>query len=410
MTNEINIDFTAFRHVDLARHWREATPVQGQARLTERHESHLEKALQMPMYKNLPTVGFEYDLKQFRNHDGRFVVQIKRSNQSNHCINKHVKHLSPGEMDAFCANIFDKATQSLGDLPKSGVEDFWAKVAQKVGIKLRHDTVETLAFWDWAMKIVAARIVYGQKEDQERFQGLSALDITGDIDMTDQTNTHEPDLKSLSLTAQAVDKFLAVGVSKYGSIPKKLKAITRHHTFIPPAKPRATRRSKKGSAPAKKVNKNDEAHQSHLPTKLTVNNGNTIRLSRSEFGSQIGAGEPAWWGSINSPRTSKGNPTHGWTPTELQRQEVTAQGSSGQAGSVDDLVIGIHGTTIKDETKGPQVLTNLAIRTVNPLKRRHSDDEGAEDSAVDDQPMAKMQKVSENHAEASGSPSQLDEA
>lgn len=409
MTNDTKIDFSAFRHVDLATHWREATPVQRQASLTERHERQLEKALQMPMYKNLPTVGFEYDLKQFRNHDGRFVVQIKRSNQSNHCINKHVKHLSPGEMDAFCANIFDKATQFLGDLPKSGVEEFWAKVAQESGIKLRQGTVETVAFWDWAMKIVAARIVYGQKEGQE-FQSLSIPNITGDIDMNDQTNTNEADLESLSLTAQVVDKFLVAGVAKYGAIPKKLKAITRHHTFIPPAKPRANRRSKKGSAPAKKVNKNAEAHHSHLPGKLTVNTGNTIRLRRSEFGSQIGAGEPAWWGSINSSRTSKGIPTHGRTPAEFQRQEVTAQGRSGQASTVDDLVIGIHGTTIEDDTKAPQVLTNLAIRTANPLKRRHSDDEGAEDSTFDHRPMAKMQKVSENQVEVSGSPSQLDEA
>lgn len=401
MTNDTKIDFSAFRHVDLATHWREATPVQRQAPLTERHERHLEKALQMPMYKNLPTVGFEYDLKQFRNHDGRFVVQIKRSNQSNHCINKHVKHLSPGEMDAFCANIFDKATQFLGDLPKSGVEEFWAKVAQESGIRLRQGTVETVAFWDWAMKIVAARIVYGQKEGQE-FQSLSIPNMAGDIDMTDQTNTNEADLEPLSVTAQAVDKFLVAGVAKYGAIPKKLKAITRHHTFIRPPKPRANKRSKKGSTSAKKATKNAETHHSHLPGKLTVNTGNTIRLRRSEFGSQIGAGEPAWWGSINSPRTSKGIPTQGRTPTELQRQEVTAQGRSGQTGTVDDLVIGIHGTTIENDTKAPQVLTNLAIRTVNPLKRRHSDDERAEDSAVDGQPMAKVQKVSENHVEASG--------
>lgn len=409
MTNETKIDYAACRHVDLAKHWREATSVERQAPLTERHERHLEKALQMPMYKNLPTVGFEYDWKQFQNHDGGFVVQIKRSNQSNHCINKHVKHLSPGEMDAFSANIFDKATQFLDDLPKSGVEDFWAKVAQEVGIKLRHGTVETLAFWDWAMKIVAARIVYGQKEDQE-VQSLSAPDITGDIDMTDQTNTHEADLESLSLTAQAVDKFLSAGVAKYGARPKKLKAITRHHTFIPPPMPRANKRSKKGSASAKKVTKNAEVHHSHLPAKLTVNTGNTIRLRRSEFGSQVDAGEPAWWGSISSPRTSKGIPTHGWTPTELQQQEVTAQGSGGQAGTVDDLVIGIHGTTIEDDTKAPQILTNLAIRTANPLKRRHSDDEGAEDSTLDHRPITKMQKFSENEVETSGSASHLHEA
>lgn len=410
MTNETKIDYTAFRHVDLAKHWREANPVQEQARLTERHESHLEKALRMPMYKNLPNVGFEYDWKQFRNHDGLFVVRIKGSDHSSHCINKHVKHLSTKEMDAFCAKIFDKATQFLGNLSKSGVEDFWTKVAQKFGIKLRQGTVETMAFCDWVTKIVAARILCGQKEGQEKCQSLSAPETFGDIDMTDQTNTYEADLEPLSLTAQAVDKFLEVGVSKYGATPKKLKAITRHHTFIPPAKPRATRRSKKGSAPAKKVNKNAEADHSHLPGKLTVNTGNTILPRRSELGSQIGAGEPAWWGSINSPRTSKGIPTHGWTPNELQQQEVTAQGSSSQAGTIDDLVIGIHDTTIEDETKGPQVLNNLAIRTVNPLKRRHIDDEGAEGSAVEGQPMAKVQKVSENHVEGSGSASQLHEA
>lgn len=404
MTNEINIDYTAFRHVDLATHWRKATPVQEQARLTERHERRLEKALQMPMYNNLPTVGLKYDWKQFRNHDGLFVVRIKGSDQSNHCINNHVKCLSPEEMDAFCAKVFDKATQFLNNLSESRVEVFWGKIAQEFEIQFRPGTLETRAFCDWVMKIVAARILFGQKEGQKELQSLSAPDIEGDIEMTDQANTYEADLEPLSLTAQAVDKILAVGVSRYGSIPKKLKVITRHHTFIPPAKPRATRRSKKGSAPAKKATENAEAHHSHLPGKLTVNTWNT------NFGSQIGAGEPAWWGSINSPRTSKGIPTHGWTPNELQQQEGTAQGSSGQAATVDDLVIGIYGTTIEDDTKAPQVLTNLAIRTVNPLKRRHSDDEGAEDSAGDGQPTAKVQKVSENHFESTGSPSQLDEA
>lgn len=409
MANETNIDYTAFRHVDLAKHWREAMPVQEQARLTERHESHLETALQMPMYKNLPTGGFEYNWKQFRNHDGLFVVRVKGSGQSKHCINKHVKRLSPEEMDAFCAKIFDKATQFLGNLSKLGVEDFWAKVAQEFGIKLQQGTVETLAFWDWAMKIVAARIVYGQKDGQEEFQSLSAPDIAGDIDMTDQTDASEADLKSFSITAQAVDKFLAVGVSKYGAIPKKLKAITRHHNFIHPTKPRPNKPSKKGSALAK-ATENAQVHRSHLQAKLTANAGNKIRLRRSEFGSHVGAGGPAWWGSINSPQTSKEIRSHGCLPTELQQQEVTAQGGSGQAGTLDDLVIGIHGTTIDDGTKAPQVLTNLAIRTVNPLKRRHSDNEGGEDSTGYGKPLAKMQKVSENHVETLASPSQLDGA
>lgn len=410
MTNETNIDYTAFRHIDLAKHWREARPVQEQARLTERHESHLKTALQMPMYNNLPTVGFEYDWKQFRNHDGLFVVRIKGSGHLNNCINNHVKRLSPEEMDAFCAKVFDRATQSLNNLSKSGVEAFWGKIAQEFGIPIRPGTVEIRAFCDWVMKIVAARILYGQKQGQEESQSLSAPDIAGDIDMTDQTNMYEADLKPLSFTAQAVDRFLAVGVSKYGAIPKKLRAITRHYTFIPPTKPRPSKPSKKGSAPAKNVTKNAQIHDSYLPGKLTVNTGNTIRLRRSEFGSQVGAGEPAWWGSINTPRTSKEIPNHGWTPTELQRQEVTAQGGSGQGSTLDDLVIGLHGTTIEDGTKAPQVLTNLAIRTVNPLKRRHSDNEGGEDTTGYGQPLAKMQKVSESHVETTSSPSQLDEA
>lgn len=410
MTNETNIDYTAFRHVDLAKHWREARPVQEQTRLTERYESHLETALQMRMYKNLPTVGFEYDWKQFRNHDGLFVVRIKGSRHLKNCINNRVKRLNPEEMDAFCAKVFDKATQSLNNLAKSGVEDFWGKIAHEFGIQIRPGTVEILAFCDWVMKIVAARILYGQKEGQEEFQSLSKSDIAGDIDMTDQGNTYEADPKSLSLTAEAVDKFLAVGVSKYGAIPRKLKAVTRHHTFIVPTKPRPSEPSKKGSAPAKKVTKNAQVHDSHLPVKLTVNTGSTIRLRRSEFGSHVGAGGPAWWGSINSAQISKEISRYPWTPNELRRQEDIARSGSGQAGTLDDLVVGIHGTTIEDDTKAPQVLRNLAIRTANPLKRRHNDDEGGEDSAVDGQPLAKMRKVSESHVETSGSPSQLDEA
>ncbi|KAI7784394.1 hypothetical protein LA080_010177 [Diaporthe eres] len=327
------------------------------------------------MYKNLPTAGFKYDWNQFRNHDGLFVVRVRGHAHSNH-INNHVKHLKPDEMDTFCAEVFDKATELLDDLSSTGVEHFWAKVAQDLGIQLLARTAQSLAFWGWAMKLVAARIAFGQ-------EGLTVSDAAGDIEMSDQPNREVSHREPLNLAAQAVDKFLAVGISKYGGSPKKLRAITRHHEIVAPIRVGPEKPAMNGSAPAKNASKNSHTgtHDSHLQLRPTP--------------------------SIKSTNTSP--PVTIWFSNGAQHHAGTVQGSSGQAGAVDDLIIGMHGTAIEDATRAPQVLADLAIRTVNPSKRRHEDTEGAEDGGRGDQPLAKMAKVSRSHADTSGSPSQVDE-
>lgn len=413
MAGEFKIDYASFRHVGLTRPWRGDMGVREQGPLTEQHENHLEAALQMPMYKSLPTAGFKYDWEQFRNHDGLFVFRIKGSDQLEHSINNHVKHFSPEEMDAFCAKVFDMSTEFLGNLENlsiSGAEGFWAKFYQELGIQTPEGKVEALAFWDWVVKLVEARILYGREQSHKELQNLSVSDTAGDTDMSDQPNTYESDPKPLSLAAQAVDKFLALGISKYDSISKKLKEIRRNHTIIAPNKPGLGSPSKEDYALAKKPPKNAEVHNSNLPVNLTPTSGNTTRLRRSAFGSQVVAGGPAWWGFINRPQIPKEASRYRWIPTEVQRQEVTAQSSSGQRGVVDDLVIGMHGATIEHGAKAPQLLTNLAVRTVNPLKRRHNDAEKNNDGATGEQPVAKMAKVSNKHAETSVPPSQLEEA
>ncbi|KAK7716738.1 hypothetical protein SLS64_002443 [Diaporthe eres] len=384
----IDIDYGVFRHVDLTKHWRE-TMAEEEARLTKQHESHLKTALQMPMYKNLPTAGFKYDWNQFRNHDGLFVVRVRGHVHSNH-INNHVKQLKPEEMDMFCAEVFDKATALLDNLSSTGVEDFWAKVAQDVGIQLPAGTAQSLAFWDWAMKLVAARIAFGQ-------ESLTVSDAAGDIKMSDQPNSEVSDLEPLNLAAQAVDKFLAVGISKYGGNPKKLRAITRHHDIVAPSKARRNKTTKKGSARAKNALTNTHTQNSRLQDGPIPSTKGTVRLRRSQFGSQVGAGEPAWWGFLSRPKILGEISRPRRISDGPQNHAETAQGSGGQVGAVDDLVIGMHGTRIEDATRAPRVLADLAVRTVNPLKRRH--DEGAEDSGTDDQPQAKMAKVSPSHAD-----------
>lgn len=393
----IDIDYGVFRLIDLAKHWREAM-AEGEIRLTKQHENHLKAALQMPMYKNLPTGGFKYDWIQFRNHDGLFLVRLRGSAP---IINNHVKHLNAKEMDTFCAEVFYMATELLEDLSNTGGEDFWAKVAQELGIQLPVETAQRRAFWDWAMKLVAARIECGQ-------ENLAASDAAGDIKMSDQPNTDVPDREPLSLAAQAVDKFLAVGIWKYGDIPKKVTAITRHHSVIAPNKPGPDKPAKKGSAPLANAPKNTHTHNSDPQVGPTPSTKSTIRLRRSEFGSQVGAGHPAWWGFVSRPKTLEEISRHRRIPDETQHHAETEQGSSVQAGAVDDLVIGMHGTKIEDATRAPRVLADLALRTVNPLKRRHDDTEGAEDTAIGEQPMAKMAKVSPSHADTSGPPSQVD--
>ncbi|KAG6368636.1 hypothetical protein INS49_002849 [Diaporthe citri] len=395
-----DVDYGVFRHVDLTKHWREAV-AEEENRLTKQNETYLKTAPRMAMCKNLPTAGFKYDWNQFRNHDGLFVVRVRGSIHSNH-INNHVKHLNPKEMDTFCAEAFDKASEVLDGLASIGPEDFWAKVAQDLGIQLPAGTAQTRGFWDWAMKLVAARIVGIQ-------EGLPACDAAGDIEMSDQPNKNMSDREPLSLAAQAVDNFLAVGIWKYGDMPKKVTAITRHHVIIAPNKSGPDKPAKKGSAPAKNAPKNTHAHNSHMQVGPTASSKSTIRIRRSEFGSQVGAGQPAWWGFISRLKSLEEISRPRRIPDGSQNHAETAKGGCVQAGAVDDLVIGMHGTTIEGATRTPQVLADLAIRTVNPLKRRHDDTEEAEDSGIGDQPLAKMAKVSQSHAHTSGSPSQVDE-
>lgn len=392
----IDIDYDVFRHVDLTKHWRELM-AEEETRVTKQHESYLKIALKMPMYKNLPTAGFKYDWNQFRNHDGLFIVRVRGSS---HIINGHVRRLNLEEMDTFCAEVFDKATELLDNLSSTGVEDFWVKVAQELGIQLPAGTAQSLAFWDWAMKLVAARIAFSQ-------EGLTVYDAAGDIEMSDQPNKEMSDQEPPSLTAQAVDKFLAVGISKYGNSPKKLRAITRHHNIVAPSKPGPDKPAKKDSARAKNAPKDTHTYNSHLQLGPTPSSKSTVRLRRSEFGSQVGAGQPAWRGFISRPKIVEETSRPRRIPDGAQNHTKTVQGSSGQAGVVDDLIIGMHGTAIADATRAPQVLADLTIRTVNPLKRRH--DEGAEGSGTDDQPQAKMAKIFPSYADASGSPSQVDE-
>lgn len=305
-------------------------------------------------------------------------------------------------MDTFCAEVFDKATELLDDLSSTGVEDFWAKVAQDLGIQLPAETAQRLAFWDWAMKLVAARIECGQ-------ESLKAFDAAGDIKMSDQPKMEVSDREALSLAAQAIDKFLAVGIWKYGDSRKKLTAITRHHSIVTPNKLGPEKPAKKGSAPARNVHKNTLTYNSNTQVGPTPPTKSTMRVRRSEFGSLVGVGHPAWWGFISRPKTLEDISRPGRIPDGAQHQAKTVQASSGQAGTVDDLVIGMHGTTIEDATRAPRVLANLAVRTVNPLKRRHDDTEGAEDSGTDDEPQTKMAKISSSHADTSGSTSQVDE-
>lgn len=400
MADKFTIDFGIFRYVDLAARWRETT-AEEQTRLMKQHESYLETALRMPMYRNLPTGGFKFDWKSFQNHDGLFILLPKRSDDSNQIINNHVKYLTLEQMDTFCAAIFDKATEVLEDLSRVGAEDFWGNVAEDMGIQFSARTAGNAVFWDWAMKLVAARIVCGQGDSHEKNQSLTACDTAGDIEMSDQQNKNMPYREPLSLTAQAVDKFLKSGISRYGKLPKRVKAITRHHNVIIASKPRPDKASNKGAATAKKALKDTRAHKPFLPTSLTPGIEHPIRLRRSGFGSLVGAGQPAWWGSINRPKSPKEISTPQPAPAESQHHAVIGQGSSSQAGTVDDLIVGMHTTAIERAAQAPQVLANLAVRTVNPLKRGRDDTEGAEDSPIGGQPLLKAAKVTEGQDEIS---------
>lgn len=355
MADGAKIYFGAFHHVDLTTRWWTRKAIADQVRLTQRHERHLETALQLPMYKNLPTSGFKYDWKNFRNADGLFVFRVKGPNH----INNHVKHFSPEQMDRFCAEVFGKATQRLDDLSNSSAEDFWVKISQELGIQVQPGEFRRRALWDWAMKIVAARIVFGQLEESgnQELHGLAASDAAGDINMSDQSNNNTSDLKPLGLAAQAVDKFLALGISRYRRLPEKASAITRHHKFFTSDKP--------------------------------------------------GPDKPLTKASINQPKILKEIPIPQRIPVEPQRHAMTAQDFNAKADAVDDLTLGLHGTAIEGATKGPQLLTNLAVRTVNPLKRHYDDTEEAGDLGEDDQPPVKVARVSKAHPDTSGLPLQL---
>lgn len=408
MADQVKVDYGAFRHVDLTKRWRGATAAREQTRLTALYESYLETALQTPMYKNLPTGDFKYDWQQLRIDDGSFVSRIRGTNYSNYTVNSRVNNLSPKEMDTFCAEVFNKATALVGSVPIEGVEDFWVKVAQKLAFRLRAESTHKLAFYDWAMKLVAARIIYCQETSLSNLQNLPASDTAGDVEMTDRPNKNEPDMKPRSLAARAVDRFLAAGISKYGTKSKKLKAITRYHTVIPPIKPGSAKASIKDSTSAKDTAKSTQVHMSYQPTRVTSTTISSVRLRRSPFGSLIGVGEPAWWGFINRTKVSKKTrrSRRQRFRNEPQHHTVTTQGGSDKSGTVDDLIIGMHGTSIKSPTKAPRVLTNLAVRTINPLKRRREDAEGAEDGTSGGQPLAKMVKVSDGDAEFSSPPTQ----
>lgn len=355
MADGAKIHFGAFHHVDLTTRWRKKKAMADQARLTQRYELRLETALQLPMYKNLPTSGFKYDWKSFRNPDGLFVFRVKGPNH----INNHVKHFSPEQMDIFCAEVFSKATRRLDNLSSSSAEDFWVKISQELGIQVQPGEFRRRALWDWAMKIVAARIVFGQLEESgnQELHSLKASDTAGDIKMSDQPDNHASDLKPLGLAAQAVDRFLALGISRYGGLPEKASAITRHHKFIASDKP--------------------------------------------------GPDKPSTKASINQPKTLKETLISQRIPVEPQSHAMTAQDLNAKADALDDLIVGIHGTTIKGAPKGPQILTNLAVRTVNTLKRHYDDAEDAGDLCEDDQPAIKVVRVSEAHSETSGLSSQL---
>lgn len=407
MGSSTNIHFGAFRHVDLTTRWRKNITDGEHARLTERHESHLETALKMPMYKTLPTGGFKYDWRRFRNHDGLFVFRAKGRHHSNH-INNHVKNLSPEQMDTFCAEVFDKATQHLKDLSSTSAEDFWAEISQELGIKVKKETVAGPALWDWAMKLMAARIAFGQLEENSiELHHLMAFDTAGDVKMSEQPNNNAPDLKPLSLAAQAVDKFLALGISKYGDVPKKFSAISRHHKFTTSGKPGPDKPLRKDSSAGKNAPKKAQVYNLHAPVESTAATGNEISLRRSAFGSHVGAGAPAWWGSINQPKISRATPIPQWIPDEPQQHVMTARDSNVIADAIDDLVVGLHGTAIGGATKTPQVLTNLTVRTVNPLKRHYDDTEEAGDLYEDNRPPAKVSRVSKANSKTLGSPSQL---
>jgi hypothetical protein len=355
MADEIIIDYGALRYITLIRRMGEAT-AEEKAYVMKQNEGDLDKALQMPMFKKLPTEGFEYDWKQFQiRNGGIFLVQPSRVRHHFQIINDHVKHFSPEEMDIFCAEVFHKATEHLGStssvMRSAEWDEFWTRVPQEVGIQIPAKSVENLAFWDWAMKLMAARFVCRQENNHEKLQSLTNPDALGDLNILDQPTSNAPNPKPLSLTAQAVDRFLAVGYLKFGGIARR----------------------------------------------------------RPFFGSHIGVGGPTWLGFTIRLQSSNAISMPPPVLSEPQIPSGSTQRGNGQAGGVDDLVVGMHSTTIEESRTAPRVFSNLAIRTPKPLKRRRDDTEESGSTTTGDEPLAKMAKVSESQANTSGSPPQLDE-
>lgn len=407
MADEVKIDYGAFRRIGA----RMLPPATADEKIRDKYESERrDRILEMPMYKKMPTGGFSYE--------GIWCVKACCSvwlhpadlEGNFRLINDQVKHLSPEETDVFCSRVLQKATELLDNYGHSGAtpQYLWELVAQDMGMKVREGTSDIRVFWAWATKLVAARIAWHQENTPEKLQVLTEPDNAGDFIMHDQPDQNMPDAQPLSYAAASVDKFIAKGVLNFGGQPDKLKAILRFHTLISPSKPGHVNASNKDSS-AGKVTAGSRLQDSSRPVNAAKEPESTIRLRRSQFGSHIGVGAPAWWGSINRPDSSEEISRSAGVPSERQNHEATAQGSSDQIGAVDDLVIGMHGTTMEEGGKGPGIFANLAIRTVNPLKRRHDDTEESGATGSGGKPPAKMAKVSQVQANTSGSPSQLDE-
>lgn len=409
MADEVKIDYGEFR---IAERWtRKIEPTAEQkARFEYVYERTLERMHEMPLYKNLPTGGFNYKGGWFfKTHEQGFLNPAD-PRQTYKVINDHVKHLSPEEMDIFCSQVFEKATELLDPYGLSSASPvrLWEMVAQELGIPIRKGTIDGVVFCAWAMKLVGSRIAWGMKNTPEKLQVLTKPGNSGYFNMHGKPDKNVPDAQPLNYTAPSVDKFIAKGVLKFGGQPDKMKAILRFHTHINPSKPGPVNASNKDSS-AVKVAPGSRLQDSSRPVNVATESESTIRLRRSQFGSHVGVRAPAWWGSMNRPEGSKEISRSPVIPSEPQNHEATAQGSKDQVGAVDALVIGMHGTTMEDGGKGPGVFANLAIRTVNPLKRRHDDTEESGATGLGGKPPAKMAKVSQVQANTSGSPSQLDE-
>ncbi|KAJ0122322.1 hypothetical protein J7T55_002835 [Diaporthe amygdali] len=395
MADGVTIDYETFRHVGQIDYGQETTAEKASRLLKE--ESQLDTMLQMPMYKNLPITGFRYDWKQFYDTDGLFTLESKRSRRMKKAFNDHVQDLDAENMDRFCAELSNKATARLDDLSDTAAADFWGYVAKEIGIHNPADTAENLVVWDWAMKLVAARTICSQEDKNEKVDELLGSDTGGDTTMADQPNK-KSQLKLLSLAAQAVDKFLSVGISKYGGRPEKLKAIMRHHVIIGSDKNCPEKTSRKGSAAAE----NAALNKLYLPVNVAPRIENGFRIRKARFGSQVSVGNPAWWGCIN--RFTSSNGTSG-PQQSLAAPEVHSESTS-HSHKIDDLIIGIHSTNIQSTPAAPQILVNLALRTNNPLKRPRNDPEGAEDGGSGNQKPVKVLKTSLGHTSASDSSSQ----